>query len=57
VEVAKKRSLVPDDHMVEAFAPQAADQAFDERILPGRPGAVTTSSTPKAATAPRKTGA
>jgi len=31
-EVATKRTLVPDDHMVEAFAPEGTDQAFDERI-------------------------
>ncbi len=38
VQVATQATLVLDNHVVEALAPQGADEAFDERILPGRVG-------------------
>ena len=38
LEVTAQRALVPDDHVVQALAPQGADHALDERILPRCPG-------------------
>jgi hypothetical protein len=35
-KIPAKRALVPDDDVVETFAPQKADQALYERILPRR---------------------
>jgi len=35
-EVAAQRALVPHDDVVEALAPQGADSACHERVLPGR---------------------
>ena len=32
LNVPAQRALVPDDHVVEALAPQGADHALDERI-------------------------
>jgi hypothetical protein len=34
--VAAQGALVPDDNVIEALAPEGADHAFNERILPGR---------------------
>jgi hypothetical protein len=31
-------ALVQDNHVVQAFAADTPDQAFDVRILPGTPG-------------------
>jgi hypothetical protein len=36
--VAAQPTVVPDNHMVETLAPEGTDQAFGERILPGRVG-------------------
>src|SRR2546427_345648 len=46
LQVAAQRALVPDDDMIEALAPEGADHAFNERILPRERGAVSTSSMP-----------
>jgi hypothetical protein len=35
-KVAVERTLVPDDDMIEALAPDGANHAFNEWILPGR---------------------
>jgi len=37
LERAAQRPLVPHDDVVETLAPQGANHAFDERILPRRP--------------------
>lgn len=37
LQVAAERAFVPDDHVVEAFPADRADDPFDERTLPGRP--------------------
>src|SRR4029450_7562591 len=36
LEVTAERAFVPHDDVVEALAPQGADHALHERILPGR---------------------
>jgi hypothetical protein len=36
LQVAAQGALVPDDDVIEALAPEGADHAFNERILPGR---------------------
>jgi hypothetical protein len=38
LKVAAPRALVPHDDVVKALAPQGADHAFHERILPRRTG-------------------
>src|SRR5713101_3426549 len=35
LQVAAQRALVPHDDVIEALAPEGADHAFHERILPG----------------------
>jgi hypothetical protein len=39
-------TLIEDDHVVQTFAADGSDDAFDERICQGDRGAITTSSTP-----------
>jgi hypothetical protein len=36
LEVAAQRAFVPHDDVIEALAPEGANHAFNERILPGR---------------------
>jgi hypothetical protein len=45
-EDAPKGSFIPDDYVIETFAPQGPDQTFHERICHGLRGAITTSSVP-----------
>jgi hypothetical protein len=35
LQVMVQRALVPHDDVIEALAPEGADHAFNERILPG----------------------
>jgi len=38
IQVAAQVAFGDDDHVIQAFAPDRADYAFDVRALPGRAG-------------------
>ena len=54
LQVAAQRALVLHDDVIEALAPDGTDHAFNERILPGGRGAVSTSSMPICCTVRRE---